>query len=563
MDNSELVKIVSRLAIDCEDYRDETAPDRARASEYYDGKMEDLPVMANRSSVISRDVRAAVRKVLPSVMRTILGNDKVFEFAPVGEGDEEQADQATDFINHVVFPESDGYTAVHDALHDALLLRNGIIKVWYDETTEVVVEEYSGVEETQLAEIVNDSSVEILEQDDSIQQVETPEGVVQVPVYELKIKRKKPKGKVCLAALSRDEFLIHPDALEIEDSPIVGEKRRVTRSDLVAMGYDKDEIWKLPVSGEDDAEDEREARQKDPDYNRDDLSHRAIQEVDYYELYVRIDRDDDGIAEMVKICMAGGLKEENLLDVSDSDMAPYEDLKGERRPHHWEGHSIADDVMEIQKIKTVIQRQMLDNVYAQNMRQPIVNTDTLEDPTDVLEPEYGKPIKVSGVDDVRKAIAWQDVPNITSDTFNMLGYYDEVVQDRTGISEASSGMAPDALQNMTAKASSMIEQAGIGQTEMMVRSLANCLKGVGSKLLRLIVKHQDRPRSVRLRDEWVNFDPSEWNPEMDLTVNTGLGAGTRERDMLSMQLVMGVQEKLLAGLLVRWAVQCGVVLKVF
>jgi hypothetical protein len=121
-------------------------------------------------------------------------------------------------------------------------------------------------------------------------------------------------------------------------------------------------------------------------------------------------------------------------------------------------------------------------------------------------------------------------------------------QDRTGISEASAGMAPDALQNMTAKASAMIEAAGIGQTEMMVRCIANSLKPVFRGLLKLIIQHQDKPRVVRLRDEWVEFDPRTWNMNMDALVNVGLGAGTRERDMMMMQMVIGLQKDILASM---------------
>jgi len=136
---------------------------------------------------------------------------------------------------------------------------------------------------------------------------------------------------------------------------------------------------------------------------------------------------------------------------------------------------------------------------------------------------------------------------VADKSFSMLAYLDEEKHDRTGISDASGGMAPDALQNMTAKASAMIEQAGIGQTEMMVRTIANCLKPVFRGLLKLIVQHQDQPRTVRLRGKWEQFDPRTWNVDMDATVNTGLGAGTRERDMMMMQVVTMMQEKLLAA----------------
>jgi len=128
-----------------------------------------------------------------------------------------------------------------------------------------------------------------------------------------------------------------------------------------------------------------------------------------------------------------------------------------------------------------------------------------------------------------------------------LEYLDQEAQDRTGVSDASAGLAPDALQNMTATASEMINQAGIGQTEMMVRTVAEGLRSFFRGILKLVIRHQDIPRTVRLKGEWHEFDPRHWNADMDCTVNVGLGAGTRERDMQVMQFVMGLQEKLLAA----------------
>jgi hypothetical protein len=131
----------------------------------------------------------------------------------------------------------------------------------------------------------------------------------------------------------------------------------------------------------------------------------------------------------------------------------------------------------------------------------------------------------------------------------MLPYIDSVLEDRTGISDASSGLAPDALQNMTAKASAMIEQSGIGQTEQMVRTVARGgLEKMFKGILKLLVQHQDKPRTVWLTDRWVSFDPRNWNGEMGCKVNTGLGAGTRERDMAAIGFVLQMQEKLLAAL---------------
>ncbi|RVI61835.1 phage portal protein [Sinorhizobium meliloti] len=547
MSKEQVAAQVSQLVKDCENYRDELSVDRIKAMEYYDGEMKDTPADANRSKVVSRDVRSAIKKVLPSLIRTILGNDKVVEYQPVNEGDEAAAEQATDYINYVVFPESDGYDAVQDAAHDALKLRNGIIRWWYDKKRKVQVSKHTGLEEQALVQLVADDDVEVLEQEQYEEQIDTPQGPQPVTLYNVKIRRVSEYGCTKLAAVPLEEFLIHPDAISIDDSPITGMKTRLRRSDLVEMGYDREKVDSFPASGSDIEEEEEEFTRRRDAFDENDSIVKALQEVDYYELYVKIDADDDGIAELRRMVFAGGLAEVNLLEDEEWDEVPFADLITERRPHQREGNSVTDDMAEIQRVKTVLMRQTLDNLYWQNNQQPIVQEGTIANPEAVLNPKFGQPIRVNQGIDVRGAIGYNTVPFVAEQSFGMLSYLDQEATDRTGISDASSGMAPDALQNMTAKASSMIEAAGVGQTELMVRTFAQGLKRVFQGLLRLVIKHQDKPRTVRLRNQWVTFDPRQWNADMDVTVNTGLGAGTRERDMMMMQVVGQQQEKLLAA----------------
>jgi len=547
MSKEQIAAQVSQLVKDCENYRDELSVDRIKAMEYYDGVMKDTPADANRSKVVSRDVRSAIKKVLPSVIRTILGNDKVVEYQPVNEGDEAAAEQATDYVNFVVFPESDGYDAVQDAAHDALKLRNGIIRWWYDKKRKVQVSKHTGLEEQALVQLVADDDVEVLEQEQYEEQIDTPQGPQPVTLYNVKIRRVSEYGCTKLAAVPLEEFLIHPDAISIDDSPITGMKTRLRRSDLVEMGYDREKVDSFPASGSDIEEEEEEFTRRRDAFDENDSIVKALQEVDYYELYVKIDADDDGIAELRRMVFAGGLAEVNLLEDEEWDEVPFADLITERRPHQREGNSVTDDMAEIQRVKTVLMRQTLDNLYWQNNQQPIVQEGTIANPEAVLNPKFGQPIRVNQGIDVRGAVGYNTVPFVAEQSFGMLSYLDQEATDRTGISDASSGMAPDALQNMTAKASAMIEAAGVGQTELMVRTFAQGLRRVFQGLLRLVIKHQDKPRTVRLRNQWVTFDPRQWNADMDVTVNTGLGAGTRERDMMMMQVVGQQQEKLLAA----------------
>ncbi|WP_043619274.1 hypothetical protein [Ensifer sp. ZNC0028] len=547
MTKTELTEVVSQLVRDCEDYRDQLSAVRVRAMEYYDGVMSDVPAEANRSKVVSRDVRAAVKKVLPSLIRTVLGNDKVVEYQPVNQGDEAGAEQATDYINYIVFPESDGYDAVQDAAHDALKLGNGVIRWWYEKRKSVDVSTHSGLDEQALVQLIADDTVEVLEQAQSVERIELPTGPVEQPVFTVKIRRTAERGATRLAAVPLEEFLVHPDAISIDDSPIAGIKRRMRRSDLIAMGYDRDLVEGFAIAGDTDGEDEEFARRRGV-FGDGEETATALQEVDYYELYVKVDADDDGIAELRRLVFAGGTGADNLLEDAEWDEVPFADLITERRPHQREGNAITDDMAEIQRVKTVLLRQTLDNLYWQNNQQPIVQEGVIQNPESVLNPKFGQPIRVGQGVDVRGAVGYTAVPFVARESFSMLGYLDQEATDRTGISDASSGMAPDALQNMTAKATALVEQAGIGQTELMVRTFAQGLRRVFKGLLGLTIKHQDRPRAVRLRGKWVTFDPRHWNAGMDATVNTGLGAGTRERDMLMIQMIQQLQEKLLTTL---------------
>lgn len=542
------IAIIADMVRQSERHADDLSKDRLRAIEYYQGKMKDTPADTGRSQMVTRDVRANIKKVLPSIMRTILSADQVVEFQPVEQGDEAGAEQATNFMNTIILPESNARDAIYDAIHDALLLRNGILKWWHEERQAVQISKHSGLNEDALAQLVAGDDVEILEQSQREEIVEQPgpDGAmlqIQVPVFDVKIRRSYTKREVKCAAVPRERFLIHPDAVTLGDSALTGEKTTVTRSDLVAMGYARALVAELALAEDDD--DESDARR---DVGSDESeSDRANDPIDYYDLYIRVDMDGDGIAELRHMVFAGGLAEKNLLEDDEVDEVQFCDICIMRQPHQWEGISLADDLMDIQKGKTVLLRQTLDNIYWQNNPQPIMQDGVIANPDAVMNPEFGLPIRVREGADVRAALGFNQVPFVAAQSFGMMEYLDSEAQDRTGVTDAAGGLAPDALQNITAKASSMIEAAAIGQAEMMVKTVAEGLRRFFRGMLRLTIRHQDMPRTVRLRDEWVQVDPRHWNSEMDCSVNTGLGAGTRERDMLMMQQIVTLQEKLLEG----------------
>jgi hypothetical protein len=544
MDTVDFANLIINMVKDAENYRDQLTKDRVTAQQYYDGIMTDMPVAGKgRSSVVSRDVRSTIKKIMPSIRRTILGNDKIVEFQPAGHGDEEFAQQATEYMNAVVLSESDGRNAIYDAMHDALKLRNGVLHWWCEEKTEIKVSRHYNLDDNSFALLVSDEGVEVLEH------TAKPGEMDGAASHDVVIKRTDKGKKIKLGAVPLDEFLIDPDALHIKESILVGRVKRVTRSDLVAMGYDRELVEHAP-SWTDAADQENKIRRpRALDNTNNDPNAASQQLVLFYELYARIDHDGDGISELRRIVFIGKVHQDLMVENEYWDDVPFSSLTGERRPHQWEGTSITDDMMELQRIKTALLRETLDNIYWQNSLQPAYQHGAVLNPDALYAPEFGKPIVLREGLSARDAVQWNVVPFVAEKSFQMIEYLDREGQDRTGINDASGGLAPDAMQNVTAKATALMEQAGLGIVDMVVNTLADGGSGIRDAmrgLLKLSIQYQDKARTIRLRDKWVEFDPRQWNSEMDCSINTGLGAGTRERDMVMLAMVQGLQEKLFA-----------------
>ncbi len=529
-----------------ERFEEEMQEHRSLAQKYYAGEMPDMKSQENRSTLVSRDIRDHIKKVMPSVMRTLLGSDKVVEFLPVGPGDEEGAQQASDYINHVLLGKINGRKIVFDAVHDALLLRNGILKGYVEEKTEVHTSSHSGLTEQELEQLVETDDVELIEWgDDGVASVSDPFSgeVFEMPLYHATIRRTETHTEIKAHSVPRERFLIHPDAESLESSLLVGDRCELRRYELIEMGYDKDRVFDLVSQQEDDSE-EQERRGSTAVY--DEIA-RANDPIDYWEVYVRIDMDGDGISELRKVCIAGALNEQNILEDEEVDSTPYSDLTAQPQPHQWEGLSFYDDLRDIQRSRSFYMRQAADNMVWANNPQPVVQAAAVQDMSAIMKPKIAQPIFVEEGYTARDAVSWNQVPVVAPQAFQMMEYLDDIGSQRTGVSDASAGLAPDALQNVTATASAMLNQAGIGQTELLVSNLAEGLKRFFKTLLHLLVKYQPKEQIYRLRGEWVTVNPAHWNTDMDVTVNVGLGAGTRERDMATMQYVLGLQEQFIQG----------------
>jgi GrpB-like predicted nucleotidyltransferase (UPF0157 family) len=507
-----------------------------------------------KSQIVTGEVAEAIDGALPSLVRIFTGSDNIVVFEPQGPRDEASAKQATDYCNWVFNRDNAGVAILHDWFKDALMQKNGIVKAYWENKEDVTKERYFDLSDDELAMLMSDETMEIVEQDTTEfpifdpmgQPVIDPMGMpVMGATHNVVVQQKKKSGKVTIENVPPEEFLISKKARTIADSPFVAHRQMLTRSTLVAMGFNKKQIEGLQMGDALAYTPERVARyaagEQPYQTQTDDPS---MQEIEVFECYVKTDVDGKGIASLVQVFYASNeiLEDEKGKEmVEEVDYVPFHSICPIPIPHKFFGNSLADRTVDLQLIKTTITRQMLDNLYLTNNAR-VVAVEGQVNLDDLLTSTAGGVIRAKSQGAVQQLV----VQNVANQAFPMLQYLDTVQSKRTGVSDASQGLDPAILQNVTAAAVASMQQAGAGKIELMARIFAETgVKSLFQGILHLLCKYQDKARMVRMRGEFVEFDPRTWANQYDVSINVGLGAGNRQEQMAMLSMVLAKQEQLI------------------
>ena len=542
MSDDELQGIVGKEIDDAIDYIDNNiSPIRAQATEYYRGEPfgdeED-----GRSQVVSMDVRDTVQAILPSLMRIFHSTDNTVEYAPQGPEDIAAAEQATDYANFIINRDNNGFLAMHSAFKDALIRKVGILKCWWDDQTTIDAYNYTGLDDNALAALAADPDAMITVQASmpvggpALNQM-TGEMLPPPMMHDVRVEYTRPDGRVKLEAVPPEELLISREAKSIAEADYVAHRRIVTVSELVAMGYDYDEVASMSSAYDDmNTNVERYTRNPALTNEMNERNDPAMRKVLYVENYIRVDYDGDGIAELRKICTAGDGNK--ILNNEPIDMAPFATFCPDPEPHDFFGISVADTVMDIQRIKSVIMRNTLDSL-AMSIHPRVAVTEGMVNLDDVMNTEVGSIIRQRQAGQVQPL----SMPFVGREAFPVLQYMDQVKEARTGISKASQGLDANVLQSTTASAVAATVSAAQQHIELIARVFAETgMKDLFKIVLHLITTHQDAPRMVRLRNEFVPIDPRVWNSNMDVSINVALGRGTDAERMMMLRQIGEMQK---------------------
>jgi hypothetical protein len=486
--------------------------ERAHAMDYYNGDMSrDMPAQDGRSRAVSTDVADTIDGLMPSLMEIFAGSDDVVRFEAFGPQDVAAAEQETDYVNHVFMQQNPGFLILYSFIKDALLSKVGIVKVWWEEHEEEQRETYLDQPDDAFALLVADPEVEIVAHSahpdpacrpaamfpqppagalaaqpgagagnvPPAAAVPTPAGPAApeddegpVPMlHDVTVVTRKTVAQARVEGVPPEEFGISRFARSLRDCGYCFHEVIKREEDLIAAGYDRDEIKAIPsytmlTNPEElarDTVDEHLSAGGDEGINE------ANRQIKITEHYVRMDYEGNNKPALYRVTTGGDqgevLTRDGEPEIVRVDLPPFAAMTPVIVTHRFFGRSIADLVMDIQRIKTALLRSILDNAYlAVNPRVEVSEahaTETTLDDLLVSRPGGIVRTKMPG------GVNWQSVPAIAGEIFPVLEYADATREWRTGVNRQAQGLDANALQNTSATAAMQVYNAAQARMKLI------------------------------------------------------------------------------------------------
>ncbi len=530
---------------------------RAKQFNYYYGRAFGNEV-EGESQVISTDVADTVESILPAILRIFTSSDDAVQFDPSGPEDEEAAKQQTDVCNYVFYRQNNGFLVFYEWFKDALIQNNGIVKYWWEEKEERTKEEYKGLSEGEYRSVTQGdgySKIEVLKHEQyddpaalAAREIMKQQIMTQAPspeqrdqalmmlsqqhipqLHDVELRIVKDVSKICIEAIPPEEFGIsaNHNHVTIQDTPFCYHRSKKTLSALREMGCPDEILSQLaPASVEPDYSPEAIARDRFLDMTWNQTQ--GLDVIDKWvwvtECFIRIDWDGDGKSELRHIIMPGRTVWIN----EEAEHINFAAITPVIMPHRWVGRSVAELVMDIQYTKSVIWRQMLNNLYLTNNPRKAVLSSAggimQANVDDLLTSRPGGIMR----EYVPNAIRNEEVPFVAGASFPMLEYMDGLKENRTGSTRYNQGTDANSL-NKTARGIQLIQSAGQQRLDLIARIFAETgVKDLMRGITYLLSKFSQKPLTIKLRNKWVDVDPREWKTQFNMTVNVGLGTGNKD-----------------------------------
>ena len=549
MSDDELIAILRAEEADATSYyTSELATDQADAMDRYFGAKYGNEVQG-RSSVTTHDIEDTINWMMPDLMRVFMSADDLISCNPAAAADEDHVDLAAQYLEHILFVDNPGATIIHDFAFDGLLQRLGVVSVLWQDPRPKVPELLEGVGIEQLMKLQADPEYKILEHDEIAGEGDNPQ-----PTFKLKVQRTPKMGRVHIENIPPEEIALSRRARAFPSanrgtSQSANYVRRKQQRYLADVAREFPDFKEELTSGEGTNAGTEQYTDADPrvlarfqsesvPIGREGSNHELRKTCEFLTEYLWIDYDEDGIVELRRILRVGNTVLENLA-VDDCEFKTWSPI---RVAHRAIGRSIADTIIDLQKIRTTIMRLLLDGLSQSLVPRAYINTMMIDEEgiDDFLDAEVGGTVRGKGA--AQDAISMLISPDVSGPALTTLEYVDQKSEQQSGVTRHSQGIAPDAITK-TAAGIDMLQSAAGERIEMVARWLGLALEEVLKRALQLVVNHQDGARWVKIKGKPIDVDPRTWSDEMSVSVHVGQASASRQQQLANLGAIALKQEQ--------------------
>lgn len=513
--------------------------ERIESLDYYLGKPLGNEV-DGRSQVVYRTVWDTVEWLKPQIADIFCSGEEIVSFSPKGPEDVAPAQQESDYVNHIVTQKNDWFSIWYAWTHDALIQKNGYVKAYWDDSEDLTVEKYNQLTGDEFALLMQDPDIEVIEHEEQAVAYDAAAAFVDVR-HTVSVQRKRAKNFVRIENVAPEAIKVDHNArtLSLQDPRVafVEHAEFKTVSDLRAEGFDVDDDISDSGNSNNDWEDNNRVQfghMRDRDGEESDPSMRRLK---VRECWIRVDYDGDGRAELRHVIVVGT----TILLNEDADCIPIVALCPTPLSHQHTGLSVADAVIDLQKIQTALLRGGLDNQYlANNGRYAVSDNVNLDD---MLDSRPGGIVRVVNGAQPGNEIFPLTHPTNGGAVVPMMEYVERIAQKRTGVNEQTQGLDPNAL-NKTATGATIMMSAAQQRIKFIARIFAETgVKALFQLVHELTLKNSRQQEMVQLRGKWIPVNPRQWVKRNDMTVNVALGTGDKAAQIAMLNQILLIQQQ--------------------
>ncbi len=548
MSEDELLAIIDQEARQAIGADDQIVQDRAKMLSAYMGEAKyELapPEVEGRSKIVSKDLMDTVEWIMPSLMKMFASSDDVIKFEPETEHDEQAVRDASDYVAYLFWRKNAGFRTLHDAIKNALIQRQAVVKVFCDESWDEREERYHGLTAMDLDALKGDPEIELVSKTESGREAGDPAQMQQgmapqmEPMFDVVVKRKTKKRQMTVVGVPPEEMRFNKAARTIEEARFVQQRTMKTISDLRSLGYPDDELNRLP-SGDGEAT-YGPTQRGEYDYTLSDAAMArlddALREIELCESFIKVDYDGDGIAEYRRVVHAGQVIFENEV----TDEHPYALACPILMPYKAVGLGMWDLCEDLQRIRSFLTRAMLDNAGAANAPRTVV-VDGQVNLDDLLNHRIGGIVRVKTLDAVRTELT----PFIGAQALTLLDHFGQVRDKRTGVTEFNQGLGADSLSKTevgSEGAQAMMDSA-MQRVELLARVFGETfLARIWQLLLKGSVQYTDHEQQVKVNGRWLRVNPREWKDKYETTVSVGTGTASKQMQIQNLHGILTMQQE--------------------